>query len=198
MSVLVEKQIITPEEYLEREAAKLPEQGKSEYFDGEIYDMSIVSDQHDQITGNIFGHFWTFLRKEGYRVMTSDLRTKLSPTKYALPDVTVVKGKPVYSPDEFYNLLNPHLIVEVLSDGTEAVDRGKKFSAYRALETLQEYILVSQYEYLVECYYRDENGKWMIGNTYTLPSDTVVFKSVPCQMTLADIYEDVAFETGRV
>lgn len=193
MSILIEKQTLTPEEYLAREAAKSPEDGKCEYFDGEIYDMPIVSDQHDLIILNFLTYFSTHLRKIGFSIKTSDVRVKLSTTKYALPDLTVVKGKPEYSPDEFYNLLNPHLIVEVLSESTEAMDRGKKFSAYRKVETLQEYVIISQYEHLVECFYKNEAGKWMIGETYHLPEDVVKFKSIPIDMTMADIYEEVEF-----
>ncbi|MEK7253612.1 MAG: Uma2 family endonuclease [Bacteroidota bacterium] len=193
MIILEERQTITPLEYLEREKRKSKEEGRSEYFDGVIYDMPMVSNEHDLITGNLFGHFWTHVRPKGYRITTSDLRSKISETKYALPDLTVVKGKAIFSPDEFDNLLNPHLIIEVLSDSTAWKDRGIKFRAYQKLESLQEYIMVSQYEYSVECYYRDETGKWVIGEYYSKPDDVVKFKSIPFELTVKDIYEGVEF-----
>ncbi len=191
MSVLIENQVISPVEYLAREAAKSREEGKSEYFDGQIHDMAIASEPHETIAGNLFGHFWSLLRHQGFKPYKSDLRTKLSETKYALTDVMLVKGKPVFSEDEFYNLLNPHLIVEVLSDGTASKDQGIKFRAYRQVESLQEYIMVSQHEYAVECYFRDEAGKWVVGDYYSSPDDVLKFRSIPIELSLRDIYEGV-------
>jgi Uma2 family endonuclease len=120
------------------------------------------------------------------------MRVQVSATGlYTYPDLVVVCGERKFLDDNRDTLLNPTLIVEILSPTTEAYDRGKKFSHYRTLESLQEYVLVSQDRVQVECFKRQSAGQWLL-TAASRPDDAVCLDSVGCTLPLADIYEDVA------
>ena len=152
----VPKPYITPEQYLELERQA---ETKSEYFAGEIFAMAGASPEHNLISGNAFGVLWSQLRDRPCTAYGSDMKVRSTQEHYAYPDVTVVCGEAQFGGEEREVLLNPTLIVEVLSPSTEAWDRGGKFEQYRQRESLQEYLLIAQDRPHVERYARQSNGE---------------------------------------
>ena len=189
MSALPKKKL-TPQEYLVIERAA---DFKSEFFDGEMFAMAGTSKEHSIITVNLTGEFYAALRGKVCQPFSSDLRVKVSASGlYTYPDLTIVCG-PVDVEDEQADvLLNPTLIIEVLSPGTERYDRGKKFDLYRELDSLKEYVLVSQDQYRVEQFLRGNGSEW--GYRVAFKEDDIVeFPSVGCSIPIKDIYARVAF-----
>jgi Uma2 family endonuclease len=181
---------ISPEEYLalEREA-----EYKSEYLAGEIFAMTGASREHNLITTNIVGELRQQLKGKPCEVYPSDMRVKVSATGlYTYPDVVVVCDEPRFEDDYVDTLLNPALIVEVLSSSTESYDRGKKFGYYRTVESLAEYLLVAQDEYKIEQYVRQPDGRWLLSDIHSLDG-IVKLISVPCALALKEVYERVVF-----
>ena len=121
------------------------------------------------------------------------MRIKVSAIKYTYPDVSVVCGEPRFADGEFDNLLNPTLIVEVLSDSTEDYDRGTKFKHYMGIGSLQEYVLIAQDEVRVDHYTRQSEGDWWISISTTLEA-VVQLPSIGCTLSLSDVYNKVTFE----
>ena len=189
MSALPQKKL-SPQDYLAIERAA---EFKSEFFDGEMFAMAGTSKEHSTITVNLTGEFHTALRGKVCQPFSSDLRVKVSANGlYTYPDLTIVCG-PVDTEDEKADvLLNPTLIIEVLSPGTERYDRGKKFDLYRELDSLKEYVLVSQDQYRVEQFLRGSGAEW--GYRVAFKEDDIVeFPSVGCSIPLKDIYARVVF-----
>lgn len=177
----------TPEEYLVLEHAATY---KSEYIDGEIIAMGIVNRSHNLVTGNVGGELHTQLRGRPCEVYVSKMRLGVDLTRYyTYPDVAVVCGEPEFADDQFDTLLNPTVLVEVLSPSTEDYDRGRKFARYRALGTLMDYVLVAQDRMHVEHYTR-EGMRWVL-TEYNEPQVAVDLPSIGCRLTLAEIYERV-------
>ena len=146
---------LSPEEYL---ATERQAEYKSEYVDGVIYALAGSSKRHNLITGNVIAELNTRLRKSPCEVYPSDMKVRVPDSrKFFYPDVSVVCSESRFADDERDVLLNPILIVEILSESTAAFDRGKKFQSYQQIESLQEYLLVSQDEYVVEYFLRQEN-----------------------------------------
>src|SRR5271166_5473431 len=134
----------TPQQYLEMERKA---DFKSEYCDGYITAMAGASREHNLIAGNVHGEIRSQLKARPCEVYMSDMRLCVSPTGlYTYPDVMALCGEPLFQNDEVKTLLNPTMIVEVLSDSTESYDRGRKFGHYRRLPSLREYVLVAQDE----------------------------------------------------
>lgn len=180
---------LTPEEYLawERKADI-----KHEYMRGEIIAMSGASYQHTIITMNISGELYIQLKGTACTVHTNDMRVRTSPeTSYFYPDVIVVCDKPRFEDNAFDTLLNPIVLVEVLSPSTEAYDRGKKFEHYQQLTSLREYILVSQDEVRVERY-RQQSMEWQPTEFRSL-ANVLSLTSIDCELSLEDIYRRVEF-----
>ena len=157
MATMAPQTYLTPEEYIALERKALPDSEivRSEYLNGKIIAMSGASFTHNLITGNIFAELHTRLKGSGCVVFANEMRVSIPSVKsYFYPDVGVVCEEPRFEDDVFDTLLNPIIIVEVLSPSTEAYDRGEKFVHYRQLQSLQEYILVSQDKVRVEHYSR--------------------------------------------
>lgn len=194
MATLAAQTYLTPEEYiaLEREALPDPEIIRSEYLNGEIIAMSGASRAHNLITGNIFGELRTLLKGSGCETYTNNMRvsTPLT-TSYFYPDVVVVCEEPRFEDDVFDTLLNPIILVEVLSPSTEAYDRGEKFAHYRQLTSLQEYILVAQDQVRVE-HYRRQEKQWIFTDFQNL-EEILPLISIQCELPLREIYELVTF-----
>jgi Uma2 family endonuclease len=182
---------ISVEEYLEMEARS---EEKHEYFNGEIYAMSGASPEHNLISGNVLAELWRQLRDRPCRVYPSDQRVKIPDTGlYTYPDVTVICGAPEFDDSKPRSLLNPTLIVEVLSERTEAYDRGAKFAHYQRLPSLQEYVLVSSHQTRVERFLRQETGAgWLYGQC-SQPDATLELASIGCTLPLAGVYAKVQF-----
>ena len=185
---------LTPEEYiaLERKAIPDAETVRSEYMKGEIIAMSGASFAHNLVTMNISARLHDRLRDSGCVVFANEMRVSIPSVKsYFYPDVGVVCGEPRFEDDIFDTLLNPIVIVEVLSPSTEAYDRGEKFSHYRQLQSLQEYILVSQDKVRVEHYARDAT-QWILTDFQELEQH-LPLASIQCELPLQEIYEKVPF-----
>jgi Uma2 family endonuclease len=182
----------TPEEYLayERQAPY-----KNEYIAGQIVAMSGASQEHNLITGNIFRVVSTQLLDRPCQVYVSDMRVKVSARgMYTYPDVVAVCGPPQFEERDVDTLLNPTLIVEVLSPSTEAYDRGAKFGYYQMLPSLQEYVLVAQDHARVEQFIRAEDN-WVYTATID-PAAVVRLPSIGCELPVAEVYRKVVFPTA--
>ena len=183
---------LTPEEYLtfERKATT-----KSEYLRGQIIAMSGASFAHNFITADIVTHLNIQLMGGECQVAASDMRVKATQTaSYFYPDVVVICGEPRAEDDNFDILLNPTLIVEVLSPSTEAYDRGEKFEHYQQIASLKEYILVSQDKVHVE-QYRRQGEQWLLTEFREIEEVLSLF-SIDCELRLRDVYRRVKFASG--
>ncbi|MGH9941161.1 MAG: Uma2 family endonuclease [Pyrinomonadaceae bacterium] len=177
---------MSAEEYLsiERKA-----EHKSEYVDGLMYAMAGGSERHNLIAANIIISIGVQLRNRPCRVYPSDLKVRVPNSKrFFYPDVSVVCGETRFADDERDVILNPILIVEILSDSTAAYDRGVKFLSYQQIESLQEYLLVSQDEVMAEHYVRQNNDAWIYTKAIGL-AETIILPSIECEAALKDIYD---------
>jgi Uma2 family endonuclease len=184
------KQKYTIEEYLEMENASTV---KHEYYKGEIYAMSGAKVPHNDICGNLFAHLWNKLKGKSCKPYNSDTRIHVEKnTLITYPDVSVVCGPLETLKDDNFNVLNPTIIIEVLSDSTRDYDRGDKFDLYKHIPTLREYIMVDSEFVKVEAWYKNELGKWVL-TEYDDMSSVLELPSVSTSITLEEIYEGVRF-----
>lgn len=187
MSAIPKSKKYTPEEYLILEEKS---EYRSEYGNGEIVAMADGSLDHAQIISNI-NRFVGNKLAANCRSLTTDVKVRVEKyRKFYYPDVLVICGKPQFYQKRNDTISNPILIVEVLSDSTEAKDRGEKFAAYQTLESLQEYILVSQDKVQVEQFKREDDGTWKYQATIGLKSQ-VKFTSIEVELELDEIYQRV-------
>ena len=179
---------ITQQEYLELERQS---ETKNEYWNGEIYAMAGASKRHTLIAANVIASLHSQLKGRPCSVHTGDLRVKVSPTGlYTYPDVVVLCGKPQYDDRVQDTVSNPTVIIEVLSKSTESYDRGVKFEHYRRLESLTDYLLVSQDTSCIEHRVRQPDDKWLLGIYQGLDSVVPVL-SIGCELPLAEVYDKV-------
>lgn len=176
---------VLPEDYLK---AEQDSPVKHEYSWGQVYAMAGASNVHVLIAGNLFAMLRNYLRGSGCRSYISDTKVYIESVKsYYYPDIAVSCDQ---RDREFKDFLRyPCLLVEVLSETTEAFDRGDKFEDYRNLASLQEYVLVSQTRKRVECFRQNAEGQWVLypyGET-----DEVHLASVDFRCAVVDVYEDV-------
>jgi Uma2 family endonuclease len=184
------KQRWTVNEYLAMESAS---EEKHEFLDGEIFAMAGASLNHNRLVASTLGLLHNQLSKSPCEVLPSHMRLKVNRTGlYTYPDVSVVCGEVQLDAQDERNFLNPAVIFEVLSPSTEEYDRGKKFQYYRTLESLQEYLLISQESMRVEDYVR-QGEQWLLTDATKL-EHMLTLPSINCTLTLADIYEKVVFE----
>lgn len=184
------EQFITAADYLamERQA-----ETKSEYLNGRIYAMSGASRNHNRITLNLGAMLRTQLRGYPCEPFVNDLRVKVSPTGlYTYPDVVVVCGEPRFEDDRVDTLLNPKVLIEVLSESTEKYDRGDKFTHYRALESVSDYLLVAQHQPCIECFHRQADGSWLYSVAQGLEAQ-IDIAAISCALRLEEVYERVIF-----
>ncbi len=181
---------ISPEEYLEGEKISLV---KHEYIQGQVYAMAGASDAHNLITGSFYSLLRNHLRGKGCLPYTGDMKAQIDAQDiYYYPDILVTCDPRDRSSESEYFKRYPCLIIEVLSDSTEAFDRGNKFSDYRHLESLQEYVLVKQDRHSVDCFRRNEQGRWEL---YAfVEGDEVELKSIDFSCAIASLYEDVILD----
>ena len=181
------KQTFTPEEYL---ALERKAETKSEYINGEIYAMAGASREHNFIVGDVFGELRTQLRGRRCELYSNDMRVRVSPTGlYTYPDVVVVCGRSRFEDALVDVLLNPTVIVEVLSPSTEAYDRGEKFAHYRYVASLQEYVLIAQDRMRVVHFAR-RGQQWLL-TAYSHPDEVLALPSIECALPLQEIYARV-------
>jgi Uma2 family endonuclease len=184
----------TSEEYLAQEEAA---EFRSEYRDGEIVPMTGGSINHNQISGNIYAFLKFSLRGTTFNPYIGDLRVWIPRYRqYTYPDVFLIQGEPIFQENRTDVVLNPCLIVEVLSNSTKDHDRTDKFRYYRSIPELQEYILVNQYEPAIEQYTKTEGDAWLF-RAYEAEAEKIRFDLVGVEMTFQDIYEKVDFSLGE-
>ncbi len=185
------KRFFTPEEYL---LLELNAAYKSQYLAGEIFAMAGAQPWHNEVLGNIFAGLHQRLRSRGCRVYFADMRLRVKAGDlYTYPDLMALCGEPKFEGgDNPQSLLNPQLIVEVLSPSTEAFDRGDKFARCRLLDSLEDYVLASSERMRVEHYSRQEDGSWKL-QEFQRAEETLSLSSVNCALPLAEIYADVTF-----
>ncbi|MBD3886256.1 Uma2 family endonuclease [Phormidium tenue FACHB-886] len=180
---------LTCEEYLQMEEHSPV---KHEYIDGQIYAMGGANDAHVTIAGNLFALLRNHIRGTGCRIYISDMKARIeSINRYFYPDILVTcdpRDRETPLEKRF-----PCLIVEVLSDSTEAFDRGDKFADYQELSSLQEYVLINTKRKRIECFRRNEAGLWVL-QSYTDRHETFRLESIDFEGTLDNLYEDVIFE----
>lgn len=185
---------ITPQQYLEWERKA---ETKSEYHGGQIVAMAGASWEHNLIKDNLSRHLGNQMAEGPCVVVTSDLRVRVPACdKYYYPDVVVVCSEPQFEDAHADTLLNPTLIVEVLSDTTEKTDREEKFDCYRTLESLAAYVLVAQDRPRVECFTRQSDGSWRFEVAKGLDA-VLSLAPIGCTVRLGDIYARVPFPTKQ-
>lgn len=186
---------LTPQEYLELERKA---EIKSEYLNGEVTTMPGVSRWHNKICLNLITHLNYQVWDRPCEVFGLDMRLKVSHAGlYTYPDVAALCGKPEFEDDHIDTLLNPQVIIEVLSNSTESYDRGKKFAHYRSLDSLHEYVLVSQSECRVEKYMRQEDGKWLLVEN-TQADGVIELAAIACKLSLDQVYHRIDFAGGAL
>ena len=184
------KTFLTPEQYLEIERKA---EFKSEYYNGEMFAMAGASLTHNRLVAAVMRELGQQLRHGACEVLASDMKVAIRATGiYAYPDASVCCGKPQLLDGQKDTLLNPTLIVEVLSPSTEAYDRGRKFEHYRSIEAFTSYLLVSSDRVHVDLFTRQADGRWLLAS-YDRLEDAIDLQSIGCSLALADLYERVEF-----
>lgn len=178
------KSLLTEETYLAMERAA---EYKSEFYRGEIFAMSGASRWHVRIASQLFYALMKAFEGSDCFVFNSDLRIHIpSVGLYTYPDLGVVCGEEEYLDDRFDTLLNPALLIEILSPATESYNRGQKFSFYRRIESLQEYVLVALDRCSVDVFYRDDRGSWSLREPDYERGDVVIFGHT---LSLSEMYK---------
>lgn len=186
----VPKSHLTPAEYL---AAERCSPTKSEYLRGEAFAMTGASREHNLIAVAVSSALHQQLLTRPCEVYQGDMRVKVSPTGlYTYPDVVVACENPSFEDDHVDTLLNPTIIVEVLSETTAGYDRGAKFEHYRRIDSLREYVLIAQDKRHVERFTRRPDNTWLLWET-NVPQSTVELTSIACELRVSDIYAKITF-----
>ena len=186
------KPVLSFDDWLEGERAA--RETRSEYIDGEVFAMTGAREQHNAIVTNISGQLWTQMKGRPCRVYANDMKIRIRAANAGTyPDLVAVCGEREFLDGRRDLLLNPSLIVEVLSDSTEAYDRGGKFALYRRLPSLKEYLLVSQYRVAVEFFTRGTDDRWTLTD-FSARDATVTLSSIDCTLSLAEVYDKVDLE----
>ncbi len=177
---------LTPEDYLRAERRA---EEKSEFHDGEMLAMAGASYAHNVIVANVVAELRHQLKGRSCTVLPSDIRVWIeSFRRHVYPDVTVVCGEPEFTDAEQETLVNPTLLVEVLSKSTRDYDRGDKFERYRTLDTFSEHLLLAQSRVHCEHHLRQPDRAWLLTEEHRLDA-TLVLPSIDCELALAEVYD---------
>src|SRR5258708_7041035 len=191
MVAALQAKLYSPEEYLALERAA---EFKSEYLNGEIYAMSGGSPEHSTVGVNVSAEIHSQLKGKPCQAFSNDMKVRTSlQGLYSYPDLSVVCEQPRFHDEERDVLLNPIVIVEVLSPSTEAYDRGRKFAKYQQIKSLQNYVMISQDEPRVELYVRQPNDDWLLTVAKGLDA-SIALPAIDCVLLLADVYDRIRFE----
>jgi len=201
-TALLQTRKYTPEEYFELEDKA---EYKSEYWNGYIIplhgespSMAGAGVDYVQIVTNLIEVLSPQLKKKNCRTFSNDLKVWISSReKFFYPDLLIICGKLEFYKNRRDVILNPKLIVEVLSDSTESFDRSEKLWLYQTVETLQEYVLISSNKAVIEKYQRREDGNWIYRATIGIES-TINFESIATEIKLSEIYDLIEFETDGI
>lgn len=165
---------------------------KHEFYFGDVIAMAGASEKHVLISGNVFASLHQQLRQRDCRVYQSDLRVYVSQDEQFFPDVMVLCGEPEFVPERDDKIVNPSVIIEILSPSTSNFDRGSKFVSYRKLASLQHYILVSQDLMMIEHYVRQADGTWLL-SILENDSASLSLTAIDCDLAITDVYEKIDF-----
>jgi Uma2 family endonuclease len=178
----------TLEEYLALERSS---EERNEYFDGEIFAMGGASEKHNLIVVNVSASLHTQMRGKPCKVYVSDLRVKIRQTGLcAYPDVVALCGDAQFDDEHLDTLLNPTVIIEVLSKSTQRYDRWEKFAQYRKIDSLLQYVLISQDRIRIESYVRQPDSQWLMSEM-SQPQEKLKLVSIQATLLLADVYDRV-------
>lgn len=200
-TVLQEPKIMTAEEYLHLERTTLRDKGgKYEFFNQKRILMAGGTNPHNEAITNTSSSLLVQLRQAKIKSSVTSSETKvmsfLSYKNYFYPDLVIVEGRPYYEDEHRDIVLNPKLLIEVLSNSTEAFDRGDKFKSYRQIKSLTEYILIDSRKQSIEQFYKGEAGEWHFGLEIT--EGSMSLRSFPISLSVDDVYFDVEFEATTV
>ncbi len=188
---LQEKRHYTPEDYL-----RLEEKAdyKSDYDDGIITPMTGGTTDHNQIAGNCYIALSLGLKRQNFRVFFGDVRLWIPKVRsFKYPDVMVVAGEPTYHDDRRDTVINPQVVIEVLSDSTEAYDRNEKFKLYQTIPAFQEYILINQSNVEIDRFFKTGNKRWSLYE-YDREDAELMLNSFELLIPILDIYDNVNFD----
>jgi Uma2 family endonuclease len=173
---------------------------KLEYNAGEIIDMAGATYDHNRIAANLLGEIRNRLKGGPCEATGSDTRVLAADDRYAYPDVTVVCGEPEFDPRDSKNMTitNPAVLFEVLSDSTEAGDRGEKFIRYINMRSMRGYFLVAQHKPQIISFIRRDDGSWSVGDIATDPSGQLRIPPLGIELPMREIYANVDFQNGQV
>ena len=177
------KQMMTVADYLAWEERQ---EFKHEYIDGEIIEMTGGTLKHTRIKTNIGGTLYALLEFSIYVICNSDMRVRVSPTRYVYPDFSVVRGEPRMEDEKELSLLNPVFVVDVISPSSETRDRVEKREYYYGVPSIEAYLIVDQDRVRAELYTRAEDG-WRL-RVYTSADDVIPLTMLNCELPLAQIY----------
>lgn len=184
------KQRLSVQDYL---AIERHSETRNEYLDGEMFAMTGATRWHNLIVASLTRDLGVQLKGRPCELYPNEIRVHIPATGlYTYPDVTVVCGEPRFEDTELDTLLNPTLIIEVLSPTTEVYDRGKKFEHYQTIESLAEYVLVAQDKPRVEQFVRQDGNRWLLSTAAGLEG-SLVLPSIQCTLALAEVYDKIAF-----
>lgn len=189
-NVAAAEKIYTTEEYLafERQAEE-----KHDFIDGEIVAMAGANREHNLIGGNIFAGMHFRLRGKNCELYANDMRVRLREGRYGYPDVVAVCGEPQFADDEFDVLLNPVVVIEILSKSTRFRDKTEKLATYQKMESVRECLLVEQKELRVEHFIKQTPNQWLL-KIYEDISEIIRLESIGCELPLAEIYAQIKFQ----
>lgn len=183
------KELLTDADYLrtEREAFE-----KSEFIGGRIVAMAGASENHNVISSNVFGEIWTQTKKTDCRAFSSDMRVKAKKGNYYYPDIVVVCGERAFEDNKKDVLINPTVIIEVLSKSTKLKDRNEKFDSYTSLGALTDYVLIEQDEMRVEHFIKTGEKEWKF-RLLTEQADKLILESIESEISLDEVYRELKF-----
>ncbi len=197
------EKLYTVEEYLAFERESLE---KHEYIDGRIiplhgdYEtptaMAGASRKHNLIGGNVFGELRNQLKGKNCEIYFNDMRVRTKPKRYGYPDVVVVCGEPNFADNEFDVLLNPTVLVEVLSPSTRFLDKTEKLEIFQKMDSLKECLLIEQSKARIEHYIKQTPKQWLL-RIYEDAEEMINLESIGCKISLTDIYAQVKFENAE-
>lgn len=171
---------------------------KHEYVNGRIYAMTGASWKHNVINASIVTTLNSQLANKNYIAVSNDMRLKVESDKvsFRYPDTLVICGKPDLLDNRNDTVLNPTVVIEVLSPSTALKDHNEKLDEYLKIETVQDYVIVSQHELKIEVYTRQNDAKWIYAPVRGVES-SISLESIECTLSLADIYAKVDFDSDK-
>ncbi|MBK8669212.1 MAG: Uma2 family endonuclease [Saprospiraceae bacterium] len=188
---LPEKQHVSPEQYLDSERLALE---KHEFYRGEIFAMSGATFRHNQIFKNTYINLGSKLKGKPCQPYGSDLRIHIPKNSFfTYPDISIICGQPEMTDTIKDTVVNPSVIMEILSKSTYDYDKGQKFTLYRDIVSLKEYILIDSMSVRVEHYYKNDDGSWTLKDYRTI-DDKIHIQTIAADLLLSDVYTVVVWE----